>query len=62
MENTTFSTEEIKLMQILVDRAHTSNLENGMGNSSDMNSLLRKLSTLAEYSQDRYATILELGE
>jgi hypothetical protein len=48
MENTTFSQEELQLMQILVNRAHSNNASNGMGNNADMNSLLRKLNTLTD--------------
>jgi hypothetical protein len=43
-----FSDNEIAILRLLVDRAHTANAENGMGNNSDMNSLLRKLNTLTD--------------
>jgi len=46
MENNTFSAEEIRIMQILVDRSHTRNIETGKGNSREMTSLLRKLNAL----------------
>ena len=52
MENATFTAQELKIMQILVDRSHTRNMETGRGNSADMNSLLRKLNELTKEGGD----------
>ena len=48
MKNTTFTAEEIRIMQLLVDRSHTRNLETGKGNSREMTALPRKLNALQE--------------
>ena len=48
MADATFTAEEIRIMQILVDRSHTRNLETGKGNSREMTALLRKLNALQE--------------
>ena len=48
MKSATFTAEEIRIMQLLVDRSHTRNMETGKGNSPEMNSLLRKLNALQE--------------
>jgi hypothetical protein len=43
-----FTDNELAILRLLVDRAHTSNIENGMGNNADMNSLPSKLNTLTD--------------
>ena len=48
MKSATFTAEEIRIMQLLVDRSHTRNMETGKGNSREMAALLRKLNALED--------------
>ena len=51
MESNIFSAEEIRIMQLLVDRSHTRNMETGKGSSREMTALLRKLNALNDEGQ-----------